>query len=255
MKKAFFLIFFITFNLLIIQKTEAADLNIECGASGCHSSSLSPLFSESLDGAWYPGRAVIKTIEIKNIESSQKQIRMGVRGSSSDQLAEVMFVKFSGSIVIWQGSLMNLFGQEIDLGTFNPLETREFNMNSALSSNADDFYQGKSTSFDLLLGFWQDEVTVGQGGQDTDTSSGNSSQGMVAGARSFISDFLGASMGINFSENKSQDEVLGSKALYTSCPCSVWCYLLGFLTAFLLSIPLYLLRKNIKKYLNRLRGK
>ena len=159
MKKILLLLLFFPFVLSFPTLALAADLNINCPASptACSKSGLDPLFSNSLDGFWYPGKSITKTLNLKN--SGPETREMAIRGtitSTINILENVMHISIvGGTTVIWAGSVTDFYGQDkIGMGTFAPGADLDYDFTVLMSSGAGDEYQNKETVFDLTLGFW-----------------------------------------------------------------------------------------------------
>ncbi|MDZ7586281.1 MAG: fibronectin type III domain-containing protein [Patescibacteria group bacterium] len=154
---------FFSFILLFPALVLAADLSIDCPAApaACSKSSADPLFSSVIDGYWYPGKSITKTINLKNSgpETREMAIR-GERASPESILEEVMHISIvGGTTVIWSGSVTDFYGLEkIGMGTFAPGANLDYNFTAFMSSAADDNYQNKETVFDLTLGFWGEPI-------------------------------------------------------------------------------------------------
>lgn len=150
------------FFLLFFPKTIlAADLNIDCQSSPqeCSSVQGSKLFDLS-DGLWYPGRVVIKTINIKNSSNQTKEI--GARGkSTNNNLSDIFNLNISpenSTTVIWSGSLSQFYSKDyISLGIFDPEKDLNYSFSLRMDSQADNNSQNILSSFDLVLGFWEQE--------------------------------------------------------------------------------------------------
>lgn len=113
------------FYLIINSKTFAADLNVNCGDSGCAKSRLEPLYNTVSDGYWYPGRLIQKTIALTNSSGSTKEIDIGSTRTSSISIIEdkliITFVTSPGGLVIWSGGLTDFYNQtRINMGAFSP---------------------------------------------------------------------------------------------------------------------------------------
>jgi len=154
---------FLILSFFLVPQAKAADLNIDCPAlpTACSKSGLDPLFSNSLDGFWYPGKSITKTLNLKNsgLEMREMAIR-GTRTSTANILENVMQISIvGGTTVIWSGSVTDFYGQEkIGMGIFAPGANLNYNFTVFMSSGAGDEYQNKETVFDLTLGFWGEPV-------------------------------------------------------------------------------------------------
>lgn len=165
MKKLLLSLFFAgTFFLFLPREILAADLNIDCPSSptACSKSGLEPLFSNSLDGFWYPGKSITKTLNLKNSGPETREMAIKGARTSGSILENVMHISIvGGTIVIWAGSVADFYGQDkIGMGIFAPGANLNYNFTVFMSSIADDSYQNKETVFDLTLGFWGDAITT-----------------------------------------------------------------------------------------------
>lgn len=164
MKRLLFFSFsFLILSFFLVPQVKAADLNIDCPASptGCSKSGLDPLFSNSLDGFWYPGKSITKTLNLKNSGSETREMAIkGSRTSTINILENVMQVSIvGGSTVIWSGSVADFYDLEkIGMGTFAPGANLNYDFTVLMSPGAGNEYQNKETVFDLTLGFWGDAI-------------------------------------------------------------------------------------------------
>jgi len=155
------------FTLLIMfpKPALAANLNIVCSGSpsGCSQTGDNPLFSKTLDGYWYPGRELTKTINLKNTGSDTRQMALkATQTSISDDLKQVMSVSITDttSTIIWSGSLPDFYNQTgIVMGTFSQGTNKDYYFKVTMDSSANNDYQGLETKFDLTLGFWGDVIS------------------------------------------------------------------------------------------------
>jgi len=154
---------FFSFVLSFPTLALAADLSIDCPAlpTACSKSGLDPLFSNSLDGFWYPGKSITKTLNLKNSGPETREMAIkGTRTSGVGILENVMQISIvGGTTVIWSGSVADFYDQEkIGMGTFAPGADLNYNFTVFMSSGAGDEYQNQETVFDLTLGFWGEPV-------------------------------------------------------------------------------------------------
>ena len=138
-----------------------------------------PLFSESLDGSWYPGRRVTKTVSLRN-SSSEVQV-MAVKGERVgviSLLEEVLWLSVADADgVVWEGKVVDFYAlDKIELGAVQPATSADYDFTVTMIKTAGDEYQGKRTVFDLTLGFWEIEGQLGGAGLTTAV------EGEVAGA-------------------------------------------------------------------------
>ncbi|MEK7565589.1 MAG: fibronectin type III domain-containing protein [Patescibacteria group bacterium] len=152
MKKIILFLFF-----LIVSPAFAADLNVTCrGAGTCLPDNPGPIFSPS--EVWYPGKTLSKTIQLLNDSGgSQKIITRAQNSTTSGNLTQAFtfsIVRSSDSLVIWSGGLASYYTKgEIELTTLGIGARDTFIYTAAMDSLAGNDYQGKQSSFDLLIGF------------------------------------------------------------------------------------------------------
>lgn len=166
MKKRLKILFlFLILSFFLVPQVKAADLNIDCPAPSttCSKSGLDPLFSNSLDGFWYPGKSITKIVNLKNSSPETREMAIrGTRTSTIDTLENVMNISIvGGTTVIWAGSVTDFYGLDrIGMGTFAPGANLDYDFTVFMSLGAGDEYQNKETVFDLTLGFWGDPIAT-----------------------------------------------------------------------------------------------
>lgn len=179
---------FFSFIFLFPVLALAADLNIDCSASptACGKSGLDPLFSSGLDGFWYPGKSITKTLNLKNSGPETREMAVkGTKTSTANILENAMYISIiGGTTAIWSGSVADFYNQDkIVMGTFAPGANPDYNFTVSMSFAADDNYQSKETVFDLTLGFW--ESAPGGGGtvlgESTPSAEAELNTGVVQG--------------------------------------------------------------------------
>lgn len=163
-------IFLFLFLLLFLPSVAfAADFNVDCSESGCSSSGVSPLFSDS--EVWYPGKVLTKTFSLKNSSGETREMALrGRRTSDISSLEKVINLYLTcGDSSLWRGSLENFYSQEnISIGTFSAGGLAECSIRASMDPSANNDYQELSSVFDLDLGFWgepsgkKDSESVGQ---------------------------------------------------------------------------------------------
>lgn len=144
------------FLLLTTLPVTAADLNIDCPAppTTCSKTGTDPLFTGSADGYWYPGRSLIKKVNLKNSSSEKREMAIkGTKTSPANILEDVMHISIvGGTTIIWSGSVANFYGQDkIGMGIFNPGVDFDYDFTVSMSSKADNDYQNRQTVFDLTF--------------------------------------------------------------------------------------------------------
>lgn len=149
----------ILISLFLPFQVVAAESNIECTNDQCFKNGADPLFSDSVDGFWYPNRVLTKEVDLKNATSLNKQTAVkGVRKEGNDFLNEMMSLSLTGAdnSLIWSGSLSDFYLQEkIILGDWHAQQDKVIHFTLAMNQEADNQYQGRKSIFDLILGFWQ----------------------------------------------------------------------------------------------------
>ena len=161
-----------------LSKTYASDLNVECNIqTGCIILKNEPLFSNILDGTWYPGREVTKRISIKNSGAETREIRLKTKETSDGLLREVMYVTLSKSSgeLIWQGKMKDFISQEYILGNHDSGEDKEFLLAINMEPTANNSYQNTDISFELALGF-KEEAEADSENQSNGVDSGDGAE-------------------------------------------------------------------------------
>ncbi|MBU1499354.1 fibronectin type III domain-containing protein, partial [Patescibacteria group bacterium] len=154
----------------------------DCPAAptACSKTGVDPFFSDSLDGYWYPGKSITKTLSLKNSAPETREMAIkGERTSPESILEEVMHISIvGGTTVIWSGSVTDFYALEkIGMGIFETGANLDYNFTVFMSSDADDNYQNKETVFDLTLGFWEEPIS-----SPTPTPTAGGGGGAVLGA-------------------------------------------------------------------------
>ncbi len=151
------------FLFLTALPVTAADLNIDCpGAADCSKTGTDPLFTSTDDGYWYPGRILIKTINLKNSSSEIREMAIKGEKTSSSILEEVMQISIIGeTTTIWSGSVADFYGRDkIGMGIFDSGADLDYDFRVSMSIEANDDYQNEETIFDLILGFWGEPIST-----------------------------------------------------------------------------------------------
>lgn len=160
-----FCLFLSLFSLFFSSAVWAADLTVDCpnAPTVCKKSGVDPLFSTAIDGYWYPGRSLTKTVMIKNSSNETRMIALkAIRTSKSGVLEKVMQFSITGNgQVIWSGSLSNLYLEEkIRIDSFGLGVFRAYNFTLTMPFGVGDEYQNQATVFDLEMGFWEEPSTL-----------------------------------------------------------------------------------------------
>lgn len=268
------LIIIFIFLFFVRGKTFAADLYVSCSA-GCTKTGIDPLFSESVDGVWYPGKEVVKIINLTNLSNESKEMIMKANRTSLPSLLEdVISIEISNpllSSIVWQGSLSDFYNQDkISFGTLDSNQNMDFNFRAKMNPNSNNDYQSLESVFDLNLGFWQenaqnntsnssgsgDGLSDGRsdGKSDGKSSAPNESLASVLGAAIFpvvnnLQEVLGENTNSSTEKQNTVDKDLSVKT-NGEYICIKKSYFIGFLL-FILLILLYILRKRLKAFILR----
>jgi hypothetical protein len=165
MKKIFFLLLFaalfFTFNF---KSAFAADFATECGDSGCNPATTTSIFSTE---KWFPLRTETRTIQVKNISSIARFIKVSANGDASAafDLAQKLTVQIKDDA-----------SPNNELYGFSPIKhlsefylDKEYPLTKLLPSSVvtysfiitmddvDNDWQNRSTVFDLQLGFTDED--------------------------------------------------------------------------------------------------
>jgi hypothetical protein len=274
MKKILFLLLFLAFIFILLPKNAyAANLNAECQTStGCKLTGDNPLFSKTLDGVWYPGRTVTKTINLKNIESIQKKIYLKPKENLNADLKQVMSLTITNSEgnLIWSGSLADFYNQVINLGNFDTNLNKVITIEVTMDSNADNKYQNLESEFNLSLGFNEENSNSNSNSDSqnesanssgsSSSSSGDSASSLVSAAVEKINQyvpFIGVNEKSDLDQDKStpQKEVLGKKVIVSACSYIWTPFIVGlFLSLLLIVIFIKKIRLTYRKYLPLIAG-
>lgn len=153
---------FLLFLIIAVKTASASDLFIDCSTS-CTATGLSPLFSSSIDGLWYPGRSEKKIVNFKNSSANSHVIAVsGKRSGQSDALEKQMnlIIENMNSATIWSGRLSDFYNEDkINLGSLASGESKDFKFGITLIGAVDNSYQSQTISFDAQFGFWEEEVS------------------------------------------------------------------------------------------------
>lgn len=275
MKKFLLLLFlFLLSAFIFVAKAQAIDtLTVIC-SSGCTISGTDPLFSQSLDGYWYPGRTVTKILSLQNSSGSTKEMAMKATKTSSigdlEKVMQVVITPSAGGADIYTGSLTDFFNQsKISFGNFNSGPAVNYNFNVAMDASANNDYQNTQVVFAMTLGFWTEEEKQNPGGPGDGLSDGRSdglSDGRSDGMGGFVSTvqpILQRALGLRTEEISAsptptptiapKEEEITKEAKGAKVPCDTciwWQILLGEVIALFIYYK-YVLKKTSfnKKYL------
>lgn len=149
-------------GILLPQPALAADVEVSCTGSGCTIQGTTPLFSSATK--WVPGQLQTKVIKVTNNGQNSQSVAVRATNAAAEGGLENVFhlsvIKIDDGGLLWSGSLGNFYdSQEISLGALVPSSSQEYRFALSMSRNAGNQFQSKKTSFDLLVGFLQTQVT------------------------------------------------------------------------------------------------
>lgn len=147
--------------MILNSRILAADLTVDCSENLCTKTGTDPLFNKNLDGYWFPGRTLTKTVLFKNSSKEMKLIAIKAsRTSPPGALERVTQLKISGREgLIWVGTLNDFYQREkIEIRIFSPRENRVYDFILSLKPDLGDEYANLQTVFDLEMGFWNESL-------------------------------------------------------------------------------------------------
>lgn len=112
-----------------------------------------PLFNEA---NFLPGTGVTRFVKVTNNSGSSQRIATeAINKSDPDNLAEKLnLVIKEGATVIFNDTLKKFFDQgETYLSSLANNANTQYDFTVSFNSGADDFYQGKTLGFDIVVGF------------------------------------------------------------------------------------------------------
>ncbi len=116
-----------------------------------------PLFSTTVDGYWYPGKKITKIVTVKNASNSRQQISiMQENANNGGLLADKFNLKIttSANTVLYDKPLSYFFGNgQITLNELYAGNTENYSFILSLDANLDPSFAGKTSQFDLVIGF------------------------------------------------------------------------------------------------------
>jgi len=143
----------------------AIEFKVECTDRSCTPSSTGRFFNENV--LWYPTYSLMNRVTVKNKSDADQFI--GHRAfnietnSDVDRIAEVLdlvIIRESVNKVVWESTLQGFYEtDEAVLGILGPGKTDSFAYTITMNKDAGNEYQGKSTQFDLMFGFFMPTVT------------------------------------------------------------------------------------------------
>jgi len=155
---------FYSFSILIfifltfVKLSYASDFSMRCDESKCTPSSIAKFFDEKV--LWYPTYSKTNTVTVTNESKMSKFIGHGaanIKVSSGTNVADALvleIVRKSTNKSVWKSTLQQFYNtQENVLGTLGPGKTDSFDYTITMLDVGNE-YQGKSTQFDLVFGFF-----------------------------------------------------------------------------------------------------
>ncbi|OGG62188.1 hypothetical protein A3C87_01190 [Candidatus Kaiserbacteria bacterium RIFCSPHIGHO2_02_FULL_49_34] len=134
-----------------------------------------PLFGEA---QFMPGALVSRTVEVKNTDAVAHALYTRATSTLSGGLEEAIDFTITSDTSHFNGTLAEYYGSaSVFLGTLAPNETKVYTFGATFRSSAADSYQGKTTKFDIEVGFEGGEVVTDTGGGTTGSTGGTTSGG------------------------------------------------------------------------------
>lgn len=159
-KKTVGLFLLTTCYLLLTTHSYAQELEVTCSDTSCSASTSTAIFTTDI--IWFPGRTLSKPVRIRNTATKVQTIGVKTQNITiSDILSEVFSIsiwKIGESSVIWTGSLKDFLKVEISLSAFEPSSEQDFAFEVKMDKSADNNYQNKKMSFDLVFGTVQESI-------------------------------------------------------------------------------------------------
>ncbi|MBP9690734.1 hypothetical protein KBD81_01500 [Candidatus Woesebacteria bacterium] len=142
----------------------ATDFSMKCDAEACKPDSIARFFDE--DTLWYPTYGKSNTVTIKNTSETSQYIghrAFNIRTSSTADLSKALdltIVRKSVNKVVWKSTLREFYdSHEAVLAVLGSGKTDSFEYTIVMNRDAGNEYQGATTQFDLLFGFFMPTVT------------------------------------------------------------------------------------------------
>ena len=112
----------------------------------------SPLFG---DTNLLPGDSITKTFSVINTSGETQILRMATVGETSGGLEEALVLILADSVIThYTGTLEHLYNEDyVALGTITDGDTKTYTATVDFPIEAGNAYKGKSTGFDLCVGF------------------------------------------------------------------------------------------------------
>jgi hypothetical protein len=159
MKKMLIVSVLILFSIFIFHgPLLAADLDISCDTGGC-SPTVAPGFFSSSE-VWYPGKSATRIVKVTNSSGFIRETKSRAQNTSStgniDSVMDMLVSNNKSGNIIWQGTLNSYYSLgNILLGDIPDGGEGEYSFKVTMQSGAGNQYQGKATSFDMVLSFNQ----------------------------------------------------------------------------------------------------
>ena len=237
-----FIIVIIFFSLPA--KAGAADLEVTF--------EIEPLFSQTADSYWYPGRSKTRWVVVKNNSSEDKTVIVEtlneITSDSVWDLAKVLEIAVStGGTDIYGGNLGTKYlsefytVSELSLSTLSPAQSVIYDFTVFMDESLSNDWQDKDTGFDLKIGFLAVTPTSTPTPEPTATPT-PTPIGVVAGAAirpvkpiiEFIKEILGEVTPLTSPTVILDSEVKGAKV----SPIPFWWIIIFF---FIIAIVLLLI--------------
>jgi len=162
----FLLTVIISFSFFTAPNVFALDFSLKCDETKCTPSSVAKFFDQPVQ--WYPSKTVSNSVTIENKSESTQYIghrAVNMQSSQGADLAnalELRIVRKSVNKEVWKSSLTEFYTtSESVLGVLGPNKADSFEYTITMRDVGNE-YQGKSTQFGLVFGFFMPTVTPTQ---------------------------------------------------------------------------------------------
>ena len=164
--KSYFLALLLSVSVFVscMSIVHASDFSLKCDETKCTPASVTTFFDEEV--LWYPTYSTSNVVTITNKADTNQYIghrAYNVHSSSNADVAKVLdlvIVRSSVQKVVWQSTLREFYDtSEAVLGVLGPGKTDSFEYTITMNKHAGNKYQGQSTQFDMLFGYFTPTTT------------------------------------------------------------------------------------------------
>ncbi|PIQ73513.1 hypothetical protein COV58_02095 [Candidatus Roizmanbacteria bacterium CG11_big_fil_rev_8_21_14_0_20_36_8] len=165
MKKITSLLLFVIIIIIFAGSVNASEFDVKCDERKCTPSNAGKFFDKEV--LWYPTYSEMNRVTITNKGDVDQFIghrAFNIAPSSNQveisEVLDLVIIRESVSKVVWKSTLKDFYKtDEAVLGVLGPGKTDSFTYTITMNKDAGNQYQGKSTQFDLMFGFFMPTVT------------------------------------------------------------------------------------------------